>query len=59
MSSEIKLGVVEFHTPRNKALIDDFYTCVNSLPGFIIDVWLMDIASVLAKHGYEMKVFKQ
>lgn len=59
MSSEIKLGVVEFHTPKNNELVSDFFDCVDGLGGFTVDVWLMDIASVLAKHGYEMKVFKQ
>ena len=59
MTKEIKLGVVEFHTPKNRELVSDFYACVDMLPGCIVDLWLLDIASVLAKHGYDMKVFKR
>ena len=57
----IKLGVIEFHTTKNKALIDDFYRVVTDLrdAGCIVDLWLMDIAATLDKHGYEMKVWRK
>jgi len=32
---------------------------VGALPGWIVDVWLMDIADVLKRHGYVMKIFKE
>lgn len=51
-------GVITFHTPRNKALIEDFYASVKDLreAACIVDLWLMDIHSVLNKHGYEMTI---
>lgn len=61
MNKHIRLGVIEFHTPQNKALIDDFYHTVNDLraAGCIVDLWLLDISRVLEKHGYMMTVYKK
>lgn len=60
MNKPIQLGVIEFHTSENKALIDDFYRTVNDLrdASCIVDLWLMDIAAVLEKHGYKLTVEK-
>lgn len=60
VNKPIQLGVIEFHTSQNKALIDDFYHTVNDLrdASCIVDLWLMDIAAVLKKHGYKLTVEK-
>lgn len=57
----IKLGVITFHTPQNKQLIEDFYAVIDDCTqaAQIVDVFLMDIASVLERHGYEMKIYKK
>ena len=57
----IRLGVIEFHTPKNAALIADFYRVVADLrdASCIVDLWLMDIAATLDKHGYTMKVWRK
>lgn len=61
INEPIKLGVIEFHTFKNKALIDDFYRVVADLrdASCIVDLWLMDIAATLDKHGYTMKVWRK
>lgn len=58
LENTIELGVVEFHTKQNSALRDDFYKVVDDLKasGSIVDVWLMDIATTLRKHGYIMTI---
>ncbi|HEX8030304.1 MAG TPA: hypothetical protein VF491_17640 [Vicinamibacterales bacterium] len=52
----VKLGVIEFHpqTPLRQR----FYHVVDDLraAGCIVDLWLMDIASVLKEFGYTMTV---
>lgn len=56
---QVKLGVIEFHSERfNPGLIEHFYRVVKDLrdSGSIVDVWLMDIATVLKHHGYEMEI---
>jgi len=56
---EVKLGVIEFHSPRvNPGLIDRFYAVTRDLTesGSIVDVWLMDIATVLGEFGYTMRI---
>lgn len=55
----VELGVIEFHTSENNDLIDDFYNAVDHAraSGCIVDLWLMDIAEVLRRHGYEMLIF--
>lgn len=56
---KVKLGVIEFHSPRlNPGLIERFYAVVDDLreSGSIVDVWLMDIAKVLSEFGYEMTI---
>ena len=52
----IELGVITFHP--NAALRERFYAVVDDLceSGPIVDVWLMDIASVLREHGYIMEI---
>jgi hypothetical protein len=55
----VELGVIEFHSPSfNPELIQDFYHVVGDLrqAGCIVDLWLMDIAATLKKHGYEMTI---
>jgi hypothetical protein len=55
----VKLGVVEFHP--NQPLQDDFYMVVDDLraAGCIVDLWLLDISTVLRRHGYEMEVYRR
>ncbi len=56
---EVQLGVIEFHSPQfNPGLIERFYAVRDDLTaaGSIVDVWLMDIATVLAEFGYTMRV---
>lgn len=57
---EIKLGVIELHTSKNDGLIKDFYTTVKDLrdASCIVDLWMMDIKTILGRHGYRMQVFK-
>ncbi len=52
----VKLGVIEFH-PQD-ALRKRFYAVTNDLAaaGCIVDLWLMDIATVLREFGYEMTI---
>jgi hypothetical protein len=57
---EVKLGVIEFHSPNvNPGLMERFYAVRDDLTaaGAIVDLWLMDIQTVLAEHGYQMRVF--
>ena len=57
---EVKLGVIEFHSEQvNPGLIERFYEVRDDLvaAGAIVDLWLLDIQSVLAEHGYRMRVF--
>lgn len=56
----VKLGVIEFHSLRNPQLMDDFYAVTRDCAdaSVIVDIWLMDIATVLRKHGYEMAIFR-
>lgn len=53
---EVKLGVIEFH-PQPE-LREYFYRVVKDLTaaGCIVDLWLLDIQSVLKAHGYTMTV---
>jgi hypothetical protein len=58
---EVNLGVIEFHSEQvNPGLIKRFYAVRDDLTAAacIVDLWLMDIASVLLEFGYEMKVFR-
>lgn len=55
----VKLGVIEFHSPHfNPGLIERFYAVRDDLTqaGCIVDLWLLDIATVLAEYGYDLKV---
>jgi hypothetical protein len=57
----VKLGVIEFHSERdNPGLIDRFYAVTDDLreAGCIVDLWLMDIASVLEEFGYDMRIYR-
>jgi len=56
----VRLGVIEFHSVRNPQLIEDFCAVTTDCKdaSCIVDIWLMDIATVLRKHGYEMAIFK-
>lgn len=59
MSRIVQLGVIEFHSDRvNPGLTERFFAVTDDLAasGSIVDVWLMDIATVLAEHGYTMTV---
>lgn len=58
LEDTIELGVIEFHTPKNSTLQDKFYEVVEDLrlSGSIVDVWLMDIATTLKRHGYTMTI---
>lgn len=52
----VKLGVIEFH--ENPALRERFYDVVDDLQAAscIVDVWLMDIATVLSEYGYALTI---
>jgi Lar family restriction alleviation protein len=56
--SRVELGVIELHPKA--ALRDDFYRVADDLrrAGSIVDVWLMDIATTLKRHGYRMEVYR-
>lgn len=57
---EVNLGVIEFHSERvNPGLIKRFYAVRDDLTaaGCIVDLWLMDIATVLGEFGYRLRVF--
>ena len=57
---EVSLGVIEFHSERvNPGLIKRFYAVRDDLTaaGAIVDLWLMDLQTVLAEHGYRLRVF--
>jgi hypothetical protein len=57
---EVQLGVIEFHSESyNPGLIDRFYAVRDDLTdaACIVDVWLMDIATVLSEFGYEMHIY--
>ncbi len=57
----VALGVVEFHSGQaNPGLTERFYAVVEDLrkSGSIVDVWLMDIASVLREFGYDMRIYR-
>ncbi len=59
--SMVDLGVIEFHDARkNSGLIERFYAVTTDLKdsGSIVDVWLMDIASVLREFGYDMRIYR-
>jgi hypothetical protein len=56
----VELGVIEFHSERlNPGLVERFYAVTEDLrdSGSIVDVWLMDIATVLAEFGYRMEIY--
>lgn len=62
MGRHVHLGVIEFHSDKaNPGLTARFYEVVKDLrdSGSIVDLWLMDIATVLAEFGYEMKIYKR
>lgn len=55
----VRLGVIEFHSKSfNPGLIERFFSVVKDLrdSASIVDLWLMDIRSVLKEFGYEMEV---
>jgi hypothetical protein len=55
----VQLGVIEFHSERvNPGLIKRFYEVRDDLTaaGCIVDLWLMDIATVLKEFGYTMTI---
>lgn len=56
----IKLSVVEFHSESgNPGLVKRFFHVIKDLTdsASIVDIWLMDIASVLKEFGYDMEVY--
>jgi hypothetical protein len=55
----VELGVIEFHSPRvNPGLIERFHAVTTDLTaaGAIVDLWLMDLATVLSEFGYTMTI---
>jgi len=56
----IKLGIIEFNSESyNPGLVKRFCDITKDLTdsASIVDIWLMDIASVLKEFGYEMKIW--
>jgi hypothetical protein len=53
---KLEYGVIELHS--NEALRNDWYAMLEGTKGFTVDVYVMDIAAVLKKHGYLMRVYK-
>ena len=56
---KVQLGVIEFHSERlNPGLTKRFYSVRDGLmaTGAIVDLWLMNIASVLREFSYEMTI---
>lgn len=59
---KVELGVIEFHSQSaNPGLTTRFYEVVKDLrdSASIVDLWLMDIATVLGEFGYEMGIYKR
>lgn len=59
--TRVELGVIEFHSERkNPGLIERFYAVADDLKasGSIVDLWLMDIATVLKEFGYDMQIYR-
>lgn len=58
---ELKLGVIELHTAKNAELIKRFYQVRDDLTaaGCIVDLWVMDIATVLGEYGYSLRLFRK
>lgn len=57
--TRVQLGVIEFHSPSmNPGLDERFRHVTDDLrnSASIVDVWLMDIATVLGEFGYEMRI---
>ena len=55
----VQLGVIEFHSDRaNPGLRQRFHAVTEDLraAGCIVDLLLMDIATVLGEFGYEMTI---
>jgi hypothetical protein len=55
----VKLGVIEFHSNSfNPGLVERFFAVTKDLrdSASIVDLWLMDIATVLREFGYEMTI---
>lgn len=56
---KIKLGVIEFNSESaNPGLTKRFFDVTQDLrdSASIVDLWLMDIASVLKEFGYDMVI---
>lgn len=51
-----ELGVIQFH--GQPELRDRFYHVVDDLrrASCIVDLWLMDLASVMREHGYDLTI---
>lgn len=59
MSRVVKLGVIEFHSDSfSPGLRQRFFAVTKDLTaaGAIVDLWLMDIATILKEHGYTMTI---
>jgi hypothetical protein len=57
----VNLGVIEFHSDSwNPGLRQRFYDVTEDLrtASCIVDLWLMDIASVLREFGYDMRIYR-
>ena len=56
---KVKLGVIEFHSESyNPGLVKRFFEVTEDLrdSASIVDLWLMDIQSVLKEFGYDMTI---
>lgn len=55
----VDLGVVELHS--NEALRRDFYHVLHDLreSAATVDLWLMDIATILERHGYSLTIYTE
>jgi hypothetical protein len=56
---KVKLGVIEFHSESyNPGLVKRFFEVTKDLreSASIVDLWLMDIQTVLKEFGYDMTI---
>lgn len=55
---EVKLGVITLHPIA--PLRDEFYEVLEDCQhaGCIVDIYFLDFATILKKHGYTLKIYK-
>lgn len=59
IENEVRPGPIELHSPGfNPGFIERFFAVTDDLrqSGSIADIWLWDIAAVLAEFGYRMTI---